>query len=371
MNYKKMFENSFSSVSPLKNNDELLKIVTERKKTMKNSKKISIKKSAVIVIAAAAVLSLGITAAANFDLPSLFTKSVNDRADEMEEFMDSEYYDSVEHWYPEISEINVPVEVIEEAASEASGVPEAEKKLTIAERITREYNKLIECDGYDIQIKGYAYDGYSVQIFMDFIFDKDGKYYKDGALTLNDPASLFVTWYDVPSGGSGQVLAVNDNIISYKTGDDLNVCYGEEDAETMRVSVVPAEALENAPEIFDDSCYSFILEKPEIDDLIYEKEFDRPFELVGYGTATLKKVTVSPLQINISFTEKSFEEPALYRPCYITMKNGEILELPSAGGSATDYKGVYNIIISSGDIMLLDINEIKSIQVYNEIIEIG
>ena len=64
MNLNKMFHTSFSAVSPLKSNDELLKSVIERTENMGNKKKMSFKKAAVIAVAAAAVMVLGVTAAA-------------------------------------------------------------------------------------------------------------------------------------------------------------------------------------------------------------------------------------------------------------------------------------------------------------------
>ena len=64
MNLHKMFQNSFSAVSPLNSNDELLKSVMERTENMEKKKKMSTKKAAVIAVAAAAVMVLGVTAAA-------------------------------------------------------------------------------------------------------------------------------------------------------------------------------------------------------------------------------------------------------------------------------------------------------------------
>lgn len=369
MNYSEMFKNSFSSVSPVKNDEELLKSVLERTEKMENKKKTGLKKPVVIAIAAAAVMALGITAAAEFNLAAMFTQSVDNRAEEMEKFAAANN-GYIENWYPEITDINVPVATETAVTSAVSHEPEAVKELTIAERITHEYNKLIKCDGFDMQIVGYAYDGYSVQLFMDFVFDKGGKYYNDGALTVTDPGSLFVLWADVPSGGSGRVLSSNDNIISYKAEYDFEMCYYEDKSQDMRVSVVPYEEIINAPDVFDDEEYYFYLEKPEIDDFIYEKKFDKPFELLGYGTATLKKITISPLQINFTFTNVNINDDIIYRPCYVTMKNGEIIDLLNSGGGSIDFNGQFNLYISSGSLTVLDVNEIKSVQIYNEIIEI-
>ncbi len=64
MNLNEMFHNSFSDVSPLKTDDELLKSIIERTENMEKKKKIRLRKPVVIAIATAAVMALGITAMA-------------------------------------------------------------------------------------------------------------------------------------------------------------------------------------------------------------------------------------------------------------------------------------------------------------------
>ncbi len=64
MNFHKMFQTSFSAVSPLKSNDQLFKSVMERTEKMENRKKISVKKPIIAVCAVIAAAALGITAAA-------------------------------------------------------------------------------------------------------------------------------------------------------------------------------------------------------------------------------------------------------------------------------------------------------------------
>ena len=76
------------------------------------------------------------------------------------------------------------------------------------------------------------------------------------------------------------------------------------------------------------------------------------------------------MQINFTFTDVNINDDIIYKPCYITMKNGEIIELLNSGGGSTDFNGQLNLRISSGRIAVLDVNEIKSVQMYNEIIEI-
>lgn len=64
MNYKKIIDDSFSTLTPLTTNEEIIRNVTERAEKMEKKKNMSIKKAAVIIVAAAAVMTLGLTAAA-------------------------------------------------------------------------------------------------------------------------------------------------------------------------------------------------------------------------------------------------------------------------------------------------------------------
>ncbi len=370
MNFNKMFYNSFSHISPVKSDNELFESVVERTENM-SKKKINIKKVSAIIAASAAVLLLGITAAAHFDIPSLFEKSVDERAEEMEKFSE-EYYDIIENRYPEITEINIPEETIC-TVNETETKSEPEK--SVSERISREYEKFIVCDGYTIEVKGYAYDGYGVQIFMDVVFDENGKYYENGSLTISEPGTLFTVLFTAPnsngfgSGGTGQVISVNDNIIEYKAILNVRAGNGTEGLDGLMAVIVPDEKTDEALKNEDPEDYSVPLIIPEIADLIYEEETDRDFELVGLGTARLKKFVVSPLQITLKFDSdidfKISDKEAT--PCYVTMKNGEVLDLSYAGTSQSLSADKYELSIASGGMVILDINEIKSVQIYNEV----
>ncbi len=373
MNFNKMFHNSFSDIFPVRSDNELFKSVVERTENM-NKKKINIRKASAIIAVAAAVLLLGITAAAHFDISSLFEKSVDKRAEDMEEFSE-EYYDIIENRYPEINEINIPEETV---CAEVGTEIKAEPEKSISERISNEYKKSIVCDGYTIEVKGYVYDGYGVQIFMDLIFDENGKYYENGSLMISEPGNLFTVLFTAPnskgfrSGGTGQVITVNGNIITYKAILNVRACNGTEGLDGLMAVIIPDEKTDEALKNENPEDYSVPLIIPEISDLIYEEETDKDFELVGLGTARLKKFVISPLQITLTFDSdidfKISDKEAT--PCYVTMKNGEVLDLSYAGTSQSLYADKYELSITSGDIAILDINEIKSVQIYNEVFEI-
>lgn len=371
MKLSKMFEKSFSAVTPLKTDEEIFRSVMERTEKMNINKKINVRKVVVIAVAAAAVLSLGITAAASFDLPSLLTKTVDNRAKEMDDFSD-EYYKDLPNFYPEITEINIPEPVeVKTTSAEKTAEPE-EKTPTIAERITRECNKTIKCDGYDIEIKGYAYDGSAAQIFMDIILDKNGKYYENGEPIAINSSDMFMVIPNIPSGGSGREISTNDNVTTYCSIINFKHRNRDFNADDVIVCIMPPDKTDSLPDCFYDDTYSFKLEMPEIDDLIYKKEMDIEMELVGYGTSKLKNLRISPLQIHFTFDKKpTCEENIIEKPCFVTLKNGEVIDLSFSGGNTTDYGDYFEISISSGSMTILDISEIKSVQLYNEIIEIN
>ncbi len=64
MNYKKIIDNSFSTLTPLTANEEIIRNVTERAEKMEKKKRISIKKPIIAVCAAVAAVAVGTTGAA-------------------------------------------------------------------------------------------------------------------------------------------------------------------------------------------------------------------------------------------------------------------------------------------------------------------
>lgn len=79
MNLNKLFHNSFSAVSPLKTEDELLKHVIERTNNMENNKKIGFKKPIIAACAIFGALSLTTVAAAAagiIDFNEIFGKTI-------------------------------------------------------------------------------------------------------------------------------------------------------------------------------------------------------------------------------------------------------------------------------------------------------
>ena len=59
MNYKKIFDDSFSTLAPLTANEEIIRNVTERAEKMEKKKRISIKKPVIAVCAAVAAVAVG------------------------------------------------------------------------------------------------------------------------------------------------------------------------------------------------------------------------------------------------------------------------------------------------------------------------
>ncbi len=88
MNFSEMFHNSFSSVSPLKTEDELFKRVIERTENMENKKKISLRKpivAACAVIMAVAAATVTAAAAGLINFNEIFGGAIKTQSNELGE----------------------------------------------------------------------------------------------------------------------------------------------------------------------------------------------------------------------------------------------------------------------------------------------
>lgn len=93
MNYSEMFKKSFSSVSPVKNDKELLKSVLERTEKMENKKKMSLKKPLIAVCAAVIAITMAtvtVGAANDWDYVGMFKIIFGDKAENINENIVSE-----------------------------------------------------------------------------------------------------------------------------------------------------------------------------------------------------------------------------------------------------------------------------------------
>lgn len=93
MNFRKMFHNSFSDLSPVKSNNELFKSVLERTENMEKKKKISLKKPiiavlAVVVTVTAATITVG--AANGWNYASVFGQFFGEKVKNLESNIVSE-----------------------------------------------------------------------------------------------------------------------------------------------------------------------------------------------------------------------------------------------------------------------------------------
>ncbi len=86
MNYSEMFKKSFSSVSPVKNDDELLKSVLERTGKMENKKKMSLKKPLIAVCAAVIAITMAtvtVGAATDWHYFNVFNEFFGDKVNDI------------------------------------------------------------------------------------------------------------------------------------------------------------------------------------------------------------------------------------------------------------------------------------------------
>ena len=377
MDYKALFDDVMYrkyDTALLPDDEEFIRSIRERagKMERKNSK---MRKPAVIAasIAAAAALTVSVGAAADWDIAALFTQQSKALSERTDEWLKSDMYTFFkEDVYPYMDLINVP----ENAGSySADYVHDRE----ITERITRDMSESFEFEKFTVNMKGCLYDGLNAVFFFDIeyknIFD---------ALAA-DPHKLPVIFYSGVRGGStdNEVLDRDGCTLSCTKRMDISGIVGGVDFRApFDVSVHSFDYAKGEYEQeYDETTgeyrpktYTFTMEMPDIDDLIYEKEISQPIEVTGYGTGTLDRIRISPTMITFDISNYDNTLPAM-TPVYVTMKDGTVLSLTWERDVSGILDDDHNVVILQCGIRcigtVLDVNNIKSVQFYNEIIEIN
>ena len=350
------------------------KIIANAEKTANKPTKRKPKRALVIAasVAAAAALTVTVGAATNWDIASLFAQRSKDESDIIDNWLKSDAYAFYEETaYPYMNQINVP-------ENAGSYIPDYAHDREITERITQELTQTFEFEKFTVHMNGCMYDGLNAVFFFDIeyknIFD---------VLTVN-PQRPPVSFYSPTRGGStdGEVLERNGCTLSCTERMSISeIVDGVDLRDSFEVSVrsfdwdkgdFEKEYDEQTGE-YKEKMYSFTLSMPDIDDLIYEKELSVPVELTGYGSGTLDRIRISPTMITFDISNYDNTLPA-QTPVYVTMNDGTVLPLiweRDVSGRLDDEE---NVIIMYCGVRcvgtVLDVNNIKSIQFYNEIIDI-
>lgn len=350
------------------------KIIANAEKTANKPTKRKPKRALVIAasVAAAAALTVTVGAATNWDIASLFAQRSKDESDIIDNWLKSDAYAFYEETaYPYMNQINVP-------ENAGSYIPDYAHDREITERITQELTQTFEFEKFTVHMNGCMYDGLNAVFFFDIeyknIFD---------VLTVN-PQRPPVSFYSPTRGGStdGEVLERNGCTLSCTERMRISeIVDGVDLRDSFEVSVrsfdwdkgdFEKEYDEQAGE-YKEKMYGFTLSMPDIDDLIYEKELSVPVELTGYGSGTLERIRISPTMITFDISNYDNTLPA-QTPVYVTMNDGTVLPLiweRDVSGILDDEENVtimYCGVRCVGTV--LDVNNIKSIQFYNKIIEL-
>lgn len=350
------------------------KIIANAEKTANKPTKRKPKRALVIAasVAAAAALTVTVGAATNWDIASLFAQRSKDESDIIDNWLKSDAYAFYEETaYPYMDQINVP-------ENAGSYIPDYAHDREITERITQELTQTFEFEKFTVHMNGCMYDGLNAVFFFDIeyknIFD---------VLTVN-PQRPPVSFYSPTRGGStdGEVLERNGCTLSCTERMRISeIVDGVDLRDSFEVSVrsfdwdkgdFEKEYDEQAGE-YKEKMYGFTLSMPDIDDLIYEKELSVPVELTGYGSGTLDRIRISPTMITFDISNYDNSLPA-QTPVYVTMNDGTVLPLiweRDVSGILDDEENVtimYCGVRCVGTV--LDVNNIRSIQFYNKIIEL-
>ncbi|MBR1832703.1 MAG: hypothetical protein IJ784_09765 [Ruminiclostridium sp.] len=350
------------------------KIIAKAEKIADKPMKRKPKRTFVIAasVAAAAALTVSVGAATNWDIASLFAQRSKNESDIIDNWLKSDAYAFYEETaYPYMDQINVP-------ENAGSYIPDYAHDREITERITQELTQTFEFEKFTVHMNGCMYDGLNAVFFFDIeyknIFD---------ALAVN-PQRPPVSFYSPTRGGStdGEVLERNGCTLSCTERMRISeIVDGVDLRDSFEVSVrsfdwdkgdFEKEYDEQAGE-YKEKMYGFTLSMPDIDDLIYEKELSVPVELTGYGSGTLDRIRISPTMITFDISNYDNSLPA-QTPVYVTMNDGTVLPLiweRDVSGILDDEENVtimYCGVRCVGTV--LDVNNIRSIQFYNKIIEL-
>ena len=366
MKYKALFDDVMYKkydTAPLSDDNAFIEGIRERAVNMEK-KKFRMKRPVVIAasLAAAAALTFSVGALAGWDITELFTQRSQSESDRIDRWLKSDgYAHLVQEDYPYMQQINVP-------ENAGSYTPDYAHDRELTARITQELDQTFEFEKFNVYMKGCMYDGLNAVFFFDIeyknIFD---------ALAAN-PKLTPVSFYSPVRGGcdGGEVLDRNGCVLScterMMIGDIVD---GVDFRDPFEVHVL---ADNDHDGVREEKVGVLTLTMPDIDDLIYDREMSLPVELTGFGSGTLDNIRISPTMIALHIRDYDGNFPHFVIPVYVTMKDGTVLPLgwdsDKPGWLYPDgSKEVYCCIHCTGTV--LDVNNIKSIQFYNDVIEIG
>lgn len=376
--YGNIFENALNEAfdsARLPDDEKFIELVKERSGNMK-TKKIKLKKPAVIAVSvgAAAVLTVSAGAALNWDIASLFTQKLETVKEDNQAMMNS-YYE----FFPEEFGGEIP-------DGAAAAVPAGEREYDILQAITHPIDETAEFDGYTVHIDGYAFDGVRLDVIYDITYNDELydriKENKEKRKTSED----YDPFLERPV--SFRLEANGESISPGANGD--HITEAEDGAAETRLELITEipDGVETAeltlyryhPEKADIMTFEVDLTPPEGLSLNIDAELSRT--LPDGTTETISDIQITPFgtQMNVvvdPYTEPSMNSPRAQKaPIFLFYDDGTIIDISGIGNHVLSHEEVngdgtasYRIYISSrGNV--LDVSRIKSIKIYNEQIDI-
>ncbi len=187
MNYNKIFNKAFSSLTPITKNKEICSNVMERAKKMNEKKKITFKRPLAVVIAAAATIAaatISVGAATGWDFNGAFDSLFKKNTEWMKTSPDYQENDIYEGGFD-------------------------------FSKYGKELDLHYTFDDYTLSIKGVIADETTAYIVYDVVFDKDYDYKEKKDYTNWEMISLIETTDKAMHTNDGDIISVDDNRFTF------------------------------------------------------------------------------------------------------------------------------------------------------------
>ena len=300
---------------------------------------------AVLIIAILTGLSLfAVTAGAllKWDIFSLF-RSQRENAQNAAGELSSELTDR-KHTF--LDNINIP--------EGAEAFPEyTEREYEILAELAHEADLTFDYGDKTLHISGYVFDGSCLDIYYDVTYpDTEFYFYSDDTLT----ASAAVPY----------LLYADGNVAYYRSRNYLQLA---DDVTSIEITVSSSD---NSPD--DSTQNSFIVDVPSAEPVVIE-------EIELNEGVHLNRFVLSPLGAFMELSE-SIEYIQTYDsnayPIYVTYKDGNVIDLSDYTGNFEGGAGYLNeegrIVLDytiGRNMNIFDIEQIRSVQIFNEVIIIS
>ena len=300
---------------------------------------------AVLITAIIAGISLfAVTAGAllKWDIFSLF-RSQRENAQNAAGEISSELTDRKRTF---LDNINIP--------EGAEAFPEyTEREYEILAELAHEADLTFDYGDKTLHISGYVFDGSCLDIYYDVTYpDTEFYFYSDDTLT----ASAAVPY----------LLYTDGNIAYYRSRNYLQLA---DDVTSIEITVSSSD---NSPD--DSTQNSFIVDVPNIESIVIE-------DIELNEGVHLNRFVLSPLGAFMELSE-SIEYIQTYDsnayPIYVTYKDGTVIDLSDYTGNFEGGAGYLNeegrIVLDytiGRNMNIFDIEQIRSVQIFNEVIKIS